>query len=142
MPGVGTVVGALIGMFGGAAAASSAGASVQDMRQKVLQDLDNPLTRYFSDAADRVVQSMDKQSEQLKLMIQKALERYLVSYRSTVDEWIAQEQSRRQQLETLILEIQQDLEKLETRRQSLMSIQSHIRAQEVKNDESKGSGCI
>ena len=49
---------------------------------------------------------------------------------------------RLQQLETLILEIQQDLEKLETRRQILMSIQSHIRAQEVKNDESKGSGCI
>ena len=112
------------------------------MRQKVLQDLDNPLTRYFSDAADRVVQSMDKQSEQLKLMIQKALERYLVAYRSTVDKWIAQEQSRRQQLETLMLEIQQDLEKLETRRQSLVSIQAHIRAQEVKNDESKGSGCI
>lgn len=133
LPLVGTIVGGFLGALAGSAAASAAGADIQKMRKNVLSTLDVPLRRYFSDIADHAIQTLDRQIHLMETQIARELNRYLETYQSTVQNWIRQEEDKKQQLEHQIATIQSDLQQLDIKRQRLASIQTHLQALEDKS---------
>lgn len=108
IPGLGTVVGAAIGLFAG----SMFGVNLNEMKQQTQERLRGPLAQYFTEAANGLKQQTDQYIAQVRGQIGAEIDRYLSAYRETVDGWIAQEEMRRSELETKTEDIRQDMQRI------------------------------
>ena len=126
IPGIGTIAGAAIGFFAG----TMFGVNLNEMKKQTKEHLQAPLSQYFGGAVDGLKQQIDQYIRQVREQIGIEIDRYLAAYRATVEEWIAQEEARRSQLEMQTADIRADMQTLDGARGELEQIRKAAETEE------------
>lgn len=119
LPGLGTLVGAGIGLVAGLMGSGVTGPDLQTVRDTTASKLDAPLQSYFEDAGNKMTEQILSHIHLLETMLDAELGRYLDTYQATVDKWIDQERQAQRLLERAMDDVRSDIQLLDLRRESL-----------------------
>ena len=121
-PGVGTVIGGLIGLVAGAPSNSK----LEKIKSNTLSKLEGPVRRYFNDAAGKAISALDNYINTMSDAISSEIDRYLGKYNDTVEKRIKEEEQAQKKVEIRLADIRRDMKDIENRKFRLSSVSEHI----------------
>lgn len=102
------------------------------MRAETLDRVNAPLRTYFEDVRMQANDSVEDYCDKLKEQISSEIDRYLITYQRIVTLWIRIERAHIVGLEKKLQQLQDDMNQIDFRRQSLESVRRQIEpSQEV-----------
>ena len=122
LPGFGTAVGALLGIFAGGAA----GSKVDKVRQKIIEKIRAPIKDYFDTVVTQSISSLDSYINGMSAGISDEIDRYLGKYNDTVEKKIKEEREQQDKAEKKLADIRKDMKDIENRKFRLSSVSEHI----------------
>lgn len=105
LPGVGTIIGGIIGLFGGAMASKSD----DEIRRQAKAELTNPLNTYFEKIEYQNSNNIDKYIRQLKQNITNEIDRHYGHYCDFVKQMIKEDERKKISIERKIKDIKDDM---------------------------------
>ena len=124
LPGIGTLLGAAAGAFGGLAAFG--GASIDEIISTAKEKLSDPVFDYFVNSAQQIMDSVIDYAQTLSDQLGMEMDNYLWEYKEEVDRRIAKEELAETELQSKISAIQSDLQSIKDRKDKINSIQNHL----------------
>ena len=118
MPGIGTILGVLGGLFAGAAMAPDTNKAREHCKDKLRPQLIN----YYNSVSDKMLTAIDKYSDQIRACLEKEIDEYLKRYRSEVDRQIAVENGQRSAVYAKINSLKADRNRIEHHKIQLESV--------------------
>ena len=118
MPVIGSILGLVAGFFVGAALSPSArkvGAQAKDR-------LMTPLNSYFADVQCECLRLTDRHAASMRKRLISEIDRYVLTYRKTVDRRMAEQQAQAAKVSARLNDIRTDMQNIEARRARLSSI--------------------
>lgn len=116
-PGVGTIIGGVIGIFAGTRLAPD----LYKVKQQTINDLLPLLKKYFENISEIAVKSAYDGSKQACIDIEKEIDKYPKKYKNDIKRRIEQQEIKRSVIESQIREIHMDNEKINNRKSTLNS---------------------
>lgn len=117
-PGIGTVIGAFLGIIGGGVF----GPSVDRVRAESKAKLEPQLRNYFNSVSETVISSVEKYIKQIRRCLSNEIDEYLKRYRSEVDRQMEAENNRRFDIHAQLQTLQTDITGIRNHKKRLDSV--------------------
>lgn len=121
-PGIGTVVGGIVGLFAG----NTSYPSVEEGKKIGKESLELPLRRYFDEVAYHLTESFDKYRIKVKDCIFTEIDRYLIDYKDIVAKRIADKEKRKKVMESRLQAVKKDMDSVERRKFRMDSVKGQL----------------
>ena len=118
MPGVGTVLGGIIGFFAGGAVAPETG----KVRDNCKSKLQTPLNNYYGSVSDKSSTAVGRYIGKMETCLIDEIDKYLKTYQDKVNQMLQKEEQQRSAIQGKISRIQADLDQIQNRKRQLSSV--------------------
>lgn len=118
MPGVGTVIGGLLGFFGGGAVAPETDKVRENCKNKLLPQLDS----YYRSVCDSAISAIDSYIKKIGTCLSQEIDLYLQTYRNEVDRQIRGNERQKAVVLSRIQSLKKDMSSIQARKKSLGSV--------------------
>lgn len=118
MPVIGSILGLVAGFFFGAALSPNARQVGAQAKDKLMA----PLNSYFADVQCECLRLTDRHAASMRKRLISEIDRYVLTYRKTVDRRMAEQQAQAAKVSARLNDIRTDMQNIEARRARLSSI--------------------
>lgn len=122
LPGVGTVLGGLIGLFAGGAAAPD----IYEVRNKVKSKLSVPVQLYYKSVANDCITNYNNYVSDVNKYLESEINKYYSTYASTVNQRIQEWNIQHREVKEKIAMVENEIDGIVKRQQSIKTIITQI----------------
>ena len=122
LPGVGTVIGGLIGLFAGGAAAPD----IYEVRNKVKSKLSVPVQLYYKSVANDCITNYNNYVTDVNKYLESEINKYYSTYASTVNQRIQEWNIQHREVKEKIAMVENEIDGILKRQQSIKTIITQI----------------